>query len=146
MDWLEFTIILSRIFIEIIFFAIGASIFSFLNVIIYRLPRHMQFSLGHSMCTTCGHELSMRDMIPILSWVKLRGKCRYCGAKVSARYTIVETLGGCFAVLWTLVFGIKWPALVAFLASGALTVVIYILYDKMKQRKKPTQNDMNMSS
>ena len=132
MDWLKISIILARVLIEIIFFAIGVSVFSFLNVIIYRLPRHKQFTLGHSMCTTCGHELTMRDMIPILSWVSLRGKCRYCGAHISARYTIVEMLGGMFAVLWTLVFGIKWPALIAFLASGALTVVLYIVYDKMR--------------
>ena len=131
MDWLEFTIILARILIEAVFFAIGASVFSFLNVIIYRLPRHKQFTLGHSMCTSCGHELTMRDMIPILSWVSLRGKCRYCGAKISARYTIVEVLGGCFAVLWTLDLGINWLALLAFLASGVLTVVLYILYDKL---------------
>lgn len=134
MDWLAFSIILARILIEIIFFAIGASIFSFLNVIIYRLPRHIQFTLGHSKCTTCGHELSMRDMIPILSWTKLRGRCRYCGAKVSARYTIVELLGGAFAVLWTLYFGIKWPALIAFLASGVVIVVLCILYDKIRER------------
>ena len=133
MDWLTISIILARTVIEIVFFAIGASIFSFLNVIIYRLPRHIQFTLGHSKCTTCGHELTMRDMIPILSWCSLRGKCRYCGARVSVRYTIVEVLGGIFAVLWTVLFGIKWMALLAFLASGVLTVVLYILYDKMRE-------------
>ena len=132
MDWLEFTIILSRIFIEIIFFAIGASIFSFLNVIIYRLPRHMQFSLGHSMCTTCGHQLTMRDMIPILSWISLRGKCRYCGAKISARYTIVEMLGGVSAVVCTLCIGINLWALLAFLLSGVIVTALYILYDKLR--------------
>ena len=132
MDWLTISIILARTVIEIVFFAIGASIFSFLNVIIYRLPRHVQITLGHSKCTTCGHELTMRDMIPILSWISLRGKCRYCGARVSVRYTIVEALGGVFAVLWTLLFGIKWLALLAFLASGVLTVVLYIVYDKIR--------------
>ena len=132
MDWLGFSIVLARVLIEIVFFAIGASIFSFLNVVIYRLPRHIQFTLGHSKCTTCGHELVMRDMIPILSWVSLRGKCRYCGARISVRYTIVELLGGFFAVLWTLLLGIKWLALLAFLASGVVTVVLYIVYDKIR--------------
>ena len=74
MDWLGISIIAARVLIEIIFFAIGASIFSFLNVIIYRLPRKMQFTLGKSMCTTCGHELFMKDMIPIISWISLKGK------------------------------------------------------------------------
>ena len=132
MDWLNFTIIMARVVIEIVFFAIGASIFSFLNVIIYRLPRHKQFTLGKSMCTTCGHVLTTKDLIPIISWVSLRGKCRYCGAKISARYTIVEVLGGSFGVLWTLVFGVKWPAIPAFLGSAVLTVVFYILYDKIR--------------
>ena len=89
MDIWLFQIIVARTLIEIIFFAIGASIFSFLNVVIYRLPRGMQFSLGKSMCTTCKHELVRKDLIPIISWVSLRGKCRYCGARISARYTIV---------------------------------------------------------
>ena len=131
MDWLQFSIIASRALIEVIFFAIGASIFSFLNVIIYRLPRHKQFTLGKSMCTTCGHPLAAKDLIPIISWLSLKGKCRYCGARISARYTIVEMLGGISAVVCTLVFGIKWPALLTFLASGVVTVVLYILYDKL---------------
>ncbi len=132
MDWLSFTIILARVFIEIIFFAIGASVFSFLNVIIYRLPRHKQFTFGKSMCTTCGHALVAKDLVPIISWVSLRGKCRYCGAKISARYTIVEILGGFFAVLWTLVFGIHWLAIPMFLGSAFLTVMFYVLYDKIR--------------
>ena len=131
MDWLEISIIAARTLIEIIFFAIGASIFSFLNVIIYRLPRKIQFALGKSKCTTCGHALSMKDMIPILSWVSLKGKCRYCGAPVSARYTVVELLGGILAVLWTMVFGIKPMAVILFLVSCVITVVVFIAIDKV---------------
>lgn len=134
MDWLSFTIIAARTLIEIIFFAIGASIYSFLNVIIYRLPRHKQFTLGKSMCTTCGHKLRMKDMIPIISWCTLKGKCRYCGAPVSARYTIVETLGGIFAVICTMAFGIKFMAAVMFLVSCVATVCIFILYDKIREK------------
>ncbi len=130
MDWLGISIIAARTLIEIIFFAIGASIFSFLNVIIYRLPRRKQFTKGKSMCTTCGHELSIKDMIPIISWISLKGKCRYCGAPVSARYTLVEALGGFFAVVWTLYYGIKPMAVVAFLISCVTTVFVFILFDK----------------
>ncbi len=139
MDWLTITIIAARVLIEVIFFAIGASIFSFLNVIIYRLPRHVQFTLGHSKCTTCGHELTMKDMIPILSWCSLRGKCRYCGAKVSARYTVVELIGGIAAVFWTIYFGIKWPVIPAFLATGVVVVVLCILYDKVKDSTRHSE-------
>lgn len=136
MFWLSFSIVLARTLIEIVFFSIGASIFSFLNVIIYRLPKHRGFTRGKSMCTSCGHELSYKDMIPIISWVSLRGKCRYCGAKVSARYTVVEALGGGVAVAATLILGINWKALAAFVICGILTVVVFILVDKMREDKK----------
>lgn len=131
---LEIAIIFARTLIELIFFAIGASIFSFLNVVIYRLPRHIQFSLGKSMCTSCGHSLAPNDLIPIISWVSLKGKCRYCGEPISARYTIVESIGGVSAVICTLFLGINVWALVAFLISGVVTVAAYIAYDKAKKR------------
>ena len=131
---LEIAIIFARTLIELIFFAIGASIFSFLNVVIYRLPRHIQFSLGKSMCTSCGHSLAPNDLIPIISWVSLKGKCRSCGEPISARYTIVESIGGVSGVICTLVLGINVWALVAFLISGVVTVAAYIAYDKAKKR------------
>ncbi len=131
---LEIAIIFARTLIELIFFAIGASIFSFLNVVIYRLPRHIQFSFGKSMCTSCGHSLAPNDLIPIISWVSLKGKCRYCGEPISARYTIVESIGGVSAVICTLVLGINVWALVVFLISGVVTVAAYIAYDKAKKR------------
>ncbi len=135
MDWLGISIIAARVLIEIIFFAIGASIFSFLNVVIYRLPRHMQFTQGKSMCTTCGHELTMKDMIPILSWISLRGKCRYCGAPVSSRYTVVELLGGISAVISTLVYGIKPMAAVSFIISGIAVVIVFIFLDRIYRKE-----------
>ena len=132
--WLEVTIIIARILIEAVFFAIGASIFSFLNVVIYRLPRKIQFVGGSSMCTSCHHELVTKDLIPIISWISLKGKCRYCGEKISARYTIVETIGGVSAVLCTLFIGINIWALIVFLISGVVVVAEYIIYDKVKDR------------
>ena len=126
---LEIAIIFARTIIEIIFFAIGASIFSFLNVVIYRLPRHAQFTSGKSMCTSCKHELASNDLIPIISWIRLKGKCRYCGEKISARYTVVESIGGVSAVVWTLVLGINMWSLLAFLLSGIVTVAAFIIYD-----------------
>lgn len=136
---LEITIILARVLIEIVFFAIGASVFSFLNVVIYRLPRHKQFTLGKSMCTSCGHKLAANDLVPIVSWLSLKGKCRYCGEPISIRYTVVELIGGVSAVACTLILGIKIWALVAFIASGVLVVAAYIIYDSIKENSK---NDM----
>ena len=134
--FLEITIIIARVFIELVFFAIGVSVFSFLNVVIYRLPRHIQFVGGKSMCTSCHHELVSKDLIPIISWVSLKGRCRYCGEKISARYTIVEALGGASAVVCTLLLGINWKALVAFLISGVIVTAVYIIFDKARNYGK----------
>lgn len=130
MDWLEISIIAAKVLIEVVFFTIGISVFSFLNVVIYRLPRHMQFTGGRSMCTSCKHELASKDLIPVISWIRLRGKCRYCGAPISARYTIVELIGGVSAVLCTLLCGIRPMAAVYFILSGVITVVGFIVFDK----------------
>ena len=78
----------------------------------------------------------MKDMIPILSWISLRGKCRYCGAPVSSRYTVVESLGGIFAVVWTMIYGIKPMAAVAFIISGIATVAVFLLLDGAYSSKR----------
>ena len=126
MDWLGISIIAARVLIEVVFFAIGISVFSFLNVVIYRLPRHMQFTGGRSMCTSCKHELASKDLVPVISWISLKGKCRYCGAPISARYTIVELLGGVFAVLFTLLCGIRPMAAVYFILSGLIFIELIV--------------------
>ncbi len=129
---IDLFILLARTIIELIMFAIGASVFSFLNVVIYRLPRKITFTNDKSRCTTCGHELSYKDMIPVLSWIMLKGRCRYCNNKVSPRYMIVETIGGISAVISTLILGITFKALGAFVISGVLTVVLFIAIDKIR--------------
>ena len=134
MFWLQFTIAAARTLIEIIFFAIGTSVFSFLNVIIYRLPRHKTFTFGKSECTSCHHELTYKDMVPILSWLSLKGKCRYCGSPISPRYMLVESIGGISAVCCTLILGINLWALLAFLASAVIVVIVFIVYDKIVER------------
>lgn len=131
MDWLSISIVAAKALIEVVFFLIGISVFSFLNVVIYRLPRHIQFTGGHSMCTSCGHELSVKDLVPVFSWLSLKGKCRYCGAPISSRYMVVELIGGISAVVCTLTFGIKLSAAAVFILSGVITVGAFILFDKL---------------
>jgi len=90
---------LYRIVFAVLVFVFGTVIGSFLNVVILRVPLKEQIVKGRSHCMTCGHTLHWYDLFPVLSWVFLRGKCRYCGAKISARYALVETLCGlCYAV------------------------------------------------
>lgn len=83
-----------QIFVSIVFFVYGTVIGSFLNVVICRIPKKESIVKGRSHCVSCGHTLSWIDLFPILSHLFLRGKCRYCGAKVSWRYSFVETLCG----------------------------------------------------
>lgn len=77
----------------VLLFLLGSSIFSFLNVVIYRVPRKMDIVKAPSRCEECGHILSLLEMLPMLGWILLRGKCRYCKAKISIRYPAVEALG-----------------------------------------------------
>lgn len=81
---------------------IGAAIGSFLNVVIYRLPRGLSiYNPKHSFCPSCKHQLTALDLVPLLSWVFLGGKCRHCKAKVSSRYFFVEVING---VLWSVIW------------------------------------------
>ncbi len=71
---------------------LGAVFGSFLNVVVYRLPRHESLVTPASHCTNCGTPVKPYDNIPVLSWLLLRGHCRGCGAPISARYPLVEAL------------------------------------------------------
>lgn len=71
-------------------FAVGLMIGSFLNVCIYRIPKNMKFAFDRSRCTTCGKELRCVDLIPVISYMSTKGKCRYCGEKISTQYPTVE--------------------------------------------------------
>lgn len=73
---------------------IGIVLGSFLNVVIYRLPVGRTISRGRSMCMTCGHTLAAKDLVPLFSWLFLKGKCRYCGAPIASRYAKIEALTG----------------------------------------------------
>ena len=110
----------------------GACIFSFLNVVIYRVPRQLSFVRGRSQCPGCGHCLTGLDMVPVFSWLFLRGRCRYCGGKISARYTWIELFGGCIALLCVFKIGFNLAAFTAFAFLGMLTVVAFVDIDTME--------------
>lgn len=83
-----------KIITALIIFLLGASTFSFVNVLVYRIPLGMPLGNGRSICPKCKHVLKAYDLIPILSWLFLGAKCRYCKDKISVRYPAVELLGG----------------------------------------------------
>lgn len=80
--------------IAIFVFALGACVGSFLNVVVYRLPLGKSLITPPSACPKCGHRLAAWDNIPVLGWILLRGKCRYCRAPISPRYPLIELLTG----------------------------------------------------
>lgn len=88
-----------KFLITIWFFLLGSAVGSFLNVVIYRLPRRESIVFPPSHCPSCGHNLSSKDLIPILSYVLLKGRCRYCGSKISPRYLLVELISSSYFAL-----------------------------------------------
>lgn len=86
----EETIVLQYFMFLTVIVSLGLG--SFLNCAAYRMGRHENFIKGHSMCPQCGHELALKDLIPIFSYLFLQGKCRYCKAKISIRYLLTEIL------------------------------------------------------
>ncbi len=76
----------------LILFVLGAVLGSFLNVVIYRIPKGESIVYPPSHCPYCGHRLAVVDLIPIVSYLLLRGKCRYCGHAIPVRYLLVELL------------------------------------------------------
>ncbi len=91
----------------VLIFALGAIIGSFLNVCIYRIPREESISFPPSHCTDCSHPLAWYDLIPIISYIFLRGKCRYCGGAISPRYFVIEALNGIIYFLLYRHFGLS---------------------------------------
>ncbi|PIY78427.1 MAG: prepilin peptidase, partial [Parcubacteria group bacterium CG_4_10_14_0_8_um_filter_35_7] len=75
-------------------FIFGLCIGSFLNAVIWRLHRKESFFKGRSYCPKCRHSLGARDLIPLLSFLLLKGKCRYCKEKISWQYPVVELATG----------------------------------------------------
>ncbi|HET9946786.1 MAG TPA: prepilin peptidase, partial [Patescibacteria group bacterium] len=78
----------------IIFFFFGLFLGSFLLLVIDRIPKNETVLFGHSHCDFCGHTLSAKDLIPVFSYVFLKGRCRYCHKKLSLSYPLIEVLTG----------------------------------------------------
>jgi len=85
----------------IILFILGTLIGSFLNVCIYRIPKEQSIAFPPSHCMSCDNKIKWYDLIPILSYIFLKGKCRHCKEKISIRYPIIELItGAVFASLY----------------------------------------------
>ncbi len=107
----------------VMIFILGIVIGSFLNVCIYRLPLSRSIVTGASACPSCGARLTPLDLIPVLSYLFLLGKCRRCKARISPAYPAVELLTGALYLLLYLRFGLVW-VLPVYAALSSLLIVI----------------------
>lgn len=114
-------------FIFFILLFIGLFIGSFLNVIIDRLPRDENFFVGRSHCESCQHTLVWYDLVPIVSFVGLRGSCRYCHTFIGWRYPVIELTTG-LAFAFTYVFLQQSPLLLLVTVLAVMSVLICIFY------------------
>jgi leader peptidase (prepilin peptidase)/N-methyltransferase len=117
---------IEQILLTLIFFLYGIVIGSFLNVCIYRIPLKENIAKSRSHCMTCGHNLAWYDLFPLFSWLFLRGKCRYCGAKISGQYPLVEAINGIGYVWILMVSGFCLNSILYCLTFSALIVITVI--------------------
>ena len=124
------------LFFYIFVFILGLAVGSFLNCIIYRLEKNESFLKGRSYCPHCHHILAWQDLIPILSFLILRGKCRYCGKKISLQYPLVELATGIlfFSIFYSTFQHSNIPTLQQFIQFLYLSIVssfliIVFVYD-----------------
>lgn len=115
------------------FFVVGAAVGSFLNVVIYRIPAGLSLATPPSRCPSCLTRISLRDNLPILSWLRLRGRCRACGVRIPPRYLAVEAVTGLLflALVWfeTLSGGKTLPIRPPNTYTGVVWVLWYAKWD-----------------
>ncbi|ARD47039.1 prepilin peptidase [Sporosarcina sp. P37] len=109
--------------ISIFFFLYGITFGSFFNVVGLRVPLKESIVSPPSRCTTCDRNLSAADLVPVFSYVFLRGKCRGCQEKISALYPVMELITGVLFVCAYLYFGFQWELAVALLFISMLVIL-----------------------
>lgn len=110
---------------ELWVFLLGASLGSFFEVCAYRIPKQENFIVTRSFCPQCKHSLGAKDLIPIISYVVLQGRCRYCKGAIATRCLISELLSGLIFLALFVVFGfspefVLYGTLAGLLMVGAL--------------------------
>ncbi len=116
---------------NVLAFVLGTIVGSFLNVVIYRLPKGKSIVSPPSGCPACGAHIKPWHNIPILSYVLLRGKCAYCGARISPRYPLVELITGIFCLATFRIYGLHPAFFVEFIFICLLIAITFIDIDTM---------------
>ncbi len=107
-------------------FLFGIVIGSFVNVCIYRIPKKEDIVKVRSHCMSCGYQLKWYDLVPLFSYLALRGRCRRCNVKLSVQYPVVEAANGILYVLIVLVNGANVESLLYCLLTSALLALSVI--------------------
>ncbi|MGB5822448.1 MAG: prepilin peptidase [Proteocatella sp.] len=124
-------VVLINVLLYLIIFIYGACIGSFLNVVIYRVPNEISIAKGRSYCPKCNTQIRNCDLIPIASYLKLKGRCRQCSEKISSRYPFVELFTGLIAVMVFMVKGFTMISVTVFIVSAILIAITMIDFDTM---------------
>lgn len=124
----------------ILIFWIGTLFGSFFTLAVYRIPLRKDITHTRSFCPICNHKLNFFDMIPILSYIFLGGKCRYCKSKIRIRYVLFEILSGLVFVLFAAsiklnIFTLNQQILVYFITGILYIAAIFIIAGIDKERK-----------
>lgn len=119
------------IYIAVLVFIIGLILGSFFNVIIFRLPERKSIVTPRSSCGSCGTTLEALDLIPVFSYVFLKGKCRYCKSRISFRYPLVEFITGVLYVVLYIKFGMSIEFIITVYLMSILLIVFFIDLDHM---------------
>lgn len=123
---------LPTILLYIIVFLYGIVIGSFLNVVIYRVPKKENIVSTRSHCMNCGYQLKWYDLIPLFSWIFLGGKCRNCGERISVQYPMIEAANGILYLIVFWKYGMSVDSLLyclLFSALLALSVIDFRTYE-----------------
>jgi leader peptidase (prepilin peptidase)/N-methyltransferase len=101
--------------------ALGLCFGSFATALAWRLPRDISIvKKERSSCPSCGHDLGARDLVPVLSWLLLRGKCRFCKASIGARYPAMELATVALCLAYYAAFGFGWPVLGIYMTAPVI--------------------------
>ena len=111
------------------FIVIGLIIGSFLNVCIYRMPSGQSIVMPRSYCTACKHQIPWYDNIPVLSFILLLGKCRFCKEKISLRYITVEVLTAVIFAILARTFGLSATTIIYMVLSCGLIIATFIDFE-----------------